>query len=115
MVRLKRAYDPPEPADGTRVLVDRLWPRGKTKAALAIDLWLKDLAPSTGLRQWYGHDEEKWPEFQKRYRAELSVSPAKEALAELKRLVKKGRVTLVYSAKNELINNATLLAKLLRR
>lgn len=112
-VQLKRAYDPPDPKDGTRVLVDRLWPRGKSKAALAIDHWLKEIAPSAKLRTWYGHDEERWPEFQKRYRAELKSGEAKAALAELKALVKKGPVTLVFGAKDEAHSNAALLAKLL--
>ncbi|MDQ2702853.1 MAG: DUF488 domain-containing protein [Pseudomonadota bacterium] len=111
-VSLKRAYEPPWDADGTRVLVDRLWPRGVTKAKAAIDVWLKDVAPSTQLRKWFGHDPERWVEFQQRYRAELKGSPA---LAELRKLARQGHVTLVYSAKDELHNDAVVLAKLLRR
>ncbi|MDG6349521.1 DUF488 domain-containing protein [Luteimonas sp. 8-5] len=111
-VSLKRAYEPPLDADGTRVLVDRLWPRGVTKAKAAIDVWLKDVAPSTQLRKWFGHDPERWVEFQQRYRAELKGSPV---LAELRKLARQGHVTLVYSAKDELHNDAVVLAKLLRR
>lgn len=109
-VSLKRAYEPPTAADGKRVLIDRLWPRGVTRAKAAIDLWLKDVAPSTRLRKWFGHDPEKWPEFEQRYRAELEGS---EALAELRRLARQGHVTLVYSAKDELHNDAVVLKKLL--
>src|SRR5690606_14601505 len=111
-VGLKRAYEAPADSDGMRVLVDRLWPRGVSKAAARIDLWLKDVAPSTELRKWFGHDPEKWPEFQKRYRAELKGSAA---LAELRRLARQGHVTLVYGAKDEARNDAVVLAKLLRR
>jgi len=111
-VALKRAYEPPSPGDGTRVLVDRLWPRGVSKATARIDVWLKDVAPSTQLRKWFGHDPEKWAEFQQRYRAELKGSPA---LAELRKLARQGHVTLVYGAKDEDHNDAVVLAKLLRR
>ena len=111
-VGLKRAYEAPADSDGMRVLVDRLWPRGVSKAAARIDLWLKDVAPSTKLRKWFGHDPEKWPEFQKRYRAELKGSAA---LAELRRLARQGHVTLVYGAKDVARNDAVVLAKLLRR
>ena len=111
-VALKRAYEAPSDADGTRVLVDRLWPRGVTKAKARIDVWLKDVAPSTQLRKWFGHDPGKWTEFQRRYRAELKGS---EALAELRKLAREGRVTLVYGAKDEEHNDAVVLAKLLRR
>lgn len=109
-VALKRAYEPPADADGTRVLVDRLWPRGVAKAGARIDLWLKDVAPSTELRKWFGHDPDKWPAFQQKYRAELKGSPA---LAELRKLVRQGPVTLVYSARDELHNDAVVLRKLL--
>ena len=105
-VGLKRAYEAPADSDGMRVLVDRLWPRGVSKAAARIDLWLKDVAPSTKLRKWFGHDPEKWPEFQKRYRAELKGSAA---LAELHRLARQGHVTLVYGAKDEEHNQAAVL------
>lgn len=111
-VALKRAYEPPSAGDGMRVLVDRLWPRGVSKAAARIDVWLKDVAPSTELRKWFGHDPEKWPEFQQRYRAELKGNPA---LAALRKLARQGHVTLVYGAKDEEHNDAVVLAKLLRR
>lgn len=107
---LKRAYEPPAPSDGARILVDRLWPRGVTKLAAGIDVWLKEVAPSTALRQWFAHDPKKWAEFQMRYRAELRDNPA---FAELKTLVKKGHVTLVYSAKDEQHNDAVVLKQLL--
>jgi uncharacterized protein YeaO (DUF488 family) len=106
-VSVKRAYEPPADSDGTRVLVDRLWPRGLTKAAARIDWWARDLAPSTALRQWYHHDETRWDAFQSRYRAELSA--ASESLARLRDLVTAGPVTLVYASKNESRNNATVL------
>lgn len=111
-VGLKRAYEAPADSDGTRVLVDRLWPRGVSKAKARIDVWLRDVAPSTQLRKWFGHDPEKWPEFQKRYRAELKGSAA---LAELRKLARQGHVTLVYGAKDKDHNDAVVLAKLLRR
>ena len=111
-VALKRAYEAASDSDGTRVLVDRLWPRGVTKAKARIDVWLKDVAPSTQLRKWFGHDPGKWTEFQQRYRAELKGS---EALAELRKLAREGHVTLVYGAKDEEHNDAVVLAKLLRR
>ena len=111
-VALKRAYEAASNSDGTRVLVDRLWPRGVTKAKARIDVWLKDVAPSTQLRKWFGHDPGKWTEFQRRYRAELKGS---EALAELRKLAREGHVTLVYGAKDEEHNDAVVLAKLLRR
>jgi len=111
-VSLKRAYEKPSSDDGTRVLVDRLWPRGVRKEKARIDVWLKEVAPSTQLRKWFGHDPEKWPEFQKRYRAELKGSAA---LAELRKLARQGHVTLVYGAKDKDHNDAVVLAKLLRR
>lgn len=111
-VMLKRAYEPPAKADGKRILVDRLWPRGVTKAKADIDLWLKEVAPSTELRQWFGHDPEKWAEFKKRYRAELKNSPA---LSELRSLAGQGNVTLVYAAHDESHNNAVVLKEILDR
>jgi uncharacterized protein YeaO (DUF488 family) len=109
-ISIKRAYEPPAKSDGLRVLVDRLWPRGVTKAKAGIDLWLKDLAPSTELRKWFGHDPGKWAEFQERYRAELKDNPA---LAELRTHAHRGHVTLVYSAKDELHNDAVVLVHVL--
>jgi len=111
-VNLKRAYDPPARTDGKRILIDRLWPRGVSKARARIDLWLKDVAPSTELRKWFGHDPEKWSEFRKRYRAELKGNPA---LAELKALARQGSITLVYSARDELHNDAVVLKAILDR
>jgi uncharacterized protein YeaO (DUF488 family) len=109
---LKRVYDPPAKTDSTRVLVDRLWPRGIAKAKAKIDLWLKEVAPSTDLRRWFDHDPQKWTEFKKRYRAELSANPA---LRQLKALAGGGDITLVYSAKDELHNQAVVLKTVLDR
>jgi uncharacterized protein YeaO (DUF488 family) len=106
-IQIKRVYDEPAPGDGYRVLVDRLWPRGLTKQAAAIDLWLKDLAPSNELRQWYGHEPEKWPEFKKRYFKELKDKP--ELLKTLQAQVSKGRTTLLFSSKETRLNNAAAL------
>ena len=111
-VLLKRAYAPPARSDGLRILVDRLWPRGVSRAEAGIDLWLKEVAPSTALRRWFGHDPGKWAEFRRRYRAELDASPA---LAELRTLARKGNVTLVYSARDELHNDAVVLKELLEQ
>ena len=106
-ISVKRAYEAASPADGTRILVDRLWPRGVTKDAAAIDEWMKDIAPSTGLRQWFGHDPERWPEFQRRYHAEIKVHP--EELKRLRDLARHGRLTLVYAARDEEHNEAVVL------
>lgn len=105
---LKRAYVAPEPGDGFRVLVDRLWPRGVAKEGAQIDLWFKEIAPSTELRKWFGHDPERWPEFRRRYFAELDQSP--EAVALLVERLRKGTVTLVYGAKDPEHNHARVLA-----
>jgi uncharacterized protein YeaO (DUF488 family) len=110
-VRLKRAYEPPDDADGTRVLVDRLWPRGVSKEKAAVNMWLKDLAPSTELRKWFGHDPDRWPEFRKRYAAE--VRQHQEAFGQLRELTRQGPVTLVYSADDEIHNDAVVLRSLL--
>ena len=107
---LKRAYEPADKSDGVRVLVDRLWPRGVKKAEASIDLWRKELAPSTELRKWFGHDPEKWSEFQQRYRAELKDNPG---LAEIRALVREGKVTLIYDAKDEEHNQALVLKEVL--
>ena len=110
MIRLKRAYDPPAPSDGLRVLVDRLWPRGVSRDAAKIDLWLQDIAPSAALRKWFAHDPAKWAEFRRRYKAELKQEPARAALAELKGLLKKRKtVTLVYGARDEERNQAVVI------
>lgn len=106
----KRVYEAPEKGDGYRVLVDRLWPRGLTKAKAHVDLWLKEVSPSAELRKWFGHEPERWPEFQKRYGAELN----KEALASLRKLEKEHtKVTLLYGAKSEERNQAVALLKIL--
>lgn len=106
-VRIKRVYDPAEKCDGIRVLVDRLWPRGLSKADAKIDLWPKELAPSHELRRWFHGEEGNWPEFQKRYRKELV---AREAEArELSEQIGKQRATFVYATKNEQHNHAQLL------
>lgn len=111
-IKLKRVYEPASQADGTRILVDRLWPRALRKEDAAIDRWCKDLAPSTALRKWFGHDVERWTEFRKRYRAEIVEHP--EELAELRSLERKGRITLLFGAHDELHNNAVVLRELLR-
>jgi uncharacterized protein YeaO (DUF488 family) len=110
-IRLKRAYEPPSEADGTRVLIDRLWPRGVTKAEAAIDHWLRDLAPSTELRKWFGHDPVLWDEFRRRYTAELTRHP--EQLDQLLRMAAQGPVTLVYGARDEMHNDAVVLKDVL--
>src|SRR5689334_16433831 len=106
-VKIKRVYEKPEKEDGTRVLVDRLWPRGLTKEKAAVNLWLKEIAPSTKLRKWFGHDPDKWTAFQKRYRREISEN--KEEVEKLNEQLKKGVVTLVYGAKDEEHNEALVL------
>jgi uncharacterized protein YeaO (DUF488 family) len=111
VINLKRAYLPPAPDDGFRVLVERLWPRGLKKEALALDLWLKDIAPSPELRRWFGHDPAKWEEFCRRYWAELAGRPATVAL--LREKVREGRVTLVYGSRDEEHNAAVALRKFL--
>jgi uncharacterized protein YeaO (DUF488 family) len=110
-VRLKRAYLPASPEDGVRILVDRLWPRGVRKADAAIDRWAKEVAPSTELRRWFGHDPSRWEEFRHRYRAELSRNAA--LVNELRTVAQKGRLTLVYAARDELHNEAVMLRDVL--
>ena len=112
-IRLKRAYEDAEKSDGTRILVDRLWPRGVTKARASIDLWLKDIAPSTELRKWFGHDPEKWKEFEKRYEAELRNNKA--ALEMLEEHARQGTITLIYGARDQTHNEAVVLKRLLER
>ena len=106
-IRIKRAYDPPEPGDGTRLLVDRLWPRGLRKEDTALQGWEKDLAPSTGLRQWFGHDPARWEEFRRRYLAEMALNP--EPFEAVRKLARSGTVTLVYAARDEAHNHALVL------
>lgn len=109
-VRLKRAYDPPAPEDGTRILIDRLWPRGVSKADAALDHWMKEIAPSTDLRKWFRHDPARWEEFRRRYAAEVHQHP--DLLEQLRALARQGPVTLVYSAHDELHNDAVELRDL---
>lgn len=111
-IRTKRIHDPPDAADGGRVLVDRLWPRGMRKEAAALTLWLKDIAPSPALRQWFGHDPARWPEFTRRYRTQLAANP--DSLARLGELAKAGRVTLLYGARDRVHNHALVVADALR-
>jgi uncharacterized protein YeaO (DUF488 family) len=110
-IHTKRVYDSAEPGDGTRFLVERLWPRGLTKAAVAIDGWLKDVAPSTALRRWYSHDPVKWNEFRRRYIAELDGHP--QAWQPILEAARDGIVTLTYSAKDTEHNNAVALKEYL--
>lgn len=111
MIMLKRAYDPISRSDGTRLLVERLWPRGVAKAKLKIEAWLKDVAPSTELRKWFGHDPDKWNEFRRRYRRELDSHP--EAWRSIVAAARRGPVTLVYSSHDERHNNAIALQEYL--
>jgi uncharacterized protein YeaO (DUF488 family) len=108
-IAIKRAYEPPSAKDGTRILVDRLWPRGVSKAKAALDGWDKDVAPSPALRKWFDHKPERFQEFSRRYRAELKHNPA---VADLRAL--KGKVTLIYGARDPAINHAVVLAKVLK-
>ena len=110
-IRIKRAYEEPDGEDGTRILVDRLWPRGLTKEKAKVDLWLKDVAPSTELRKWFAHDPAKWAEFRSRYLGELKGN--KEQLSLLRQEAAKGAVTLVYGAKDQQHNEAVILQRLL--
>src|SRR5512135_667912 len=112
-IRIKRAYDPPASSDGSRVLIDRLWPRGISKEKLKLEAWMKDVAPSNELRKWYGHQEEKWPEFQRRYFQELEAQP--ELVAELRKKARGHTLTLVYSTRETERNNAVALKIYLER
>jgi uncharacterized protein YeaO (DUF488 family) len=113
MIQIKRAYEKADKADGERFLVDRLWPRGVNKSKLAVAAWLKDVAPSTELRKWYGHEPAKWAEFRKRYFAELEKVP--EAWQPLVAAARKRTVTLVYSSKEREINNAVALKEFVEK
>ncbi len=110
-IRIKRAYEPPTHDDGTRILIDRLWPRGVKKENLALDQWAKELSPSTELRQWFGHDPARWQEFRRRYAAELRQRT--DLLDPLRALARKGPITLVYSAHDEAHNNAVAMREFL--
>src|SRR5271169_4669037 len=111
-VRVKRVYDPPDPKDGARVLVDRLWPRGARKEAAKLTLWLKDIAPSAELRRWFGHDPARFAEFSRRYRAELTAN--KDSVSQMDDLTKAGPITLLYAAHDTEHNNARVLADYLK-
>jgi uncharacterized protein YeaO (DUF488 family) len=111
-VRLKRVYEPASAEDGRRLLVDRLWPRGVSKARADLTAWVRDVAPSAELRKWFGHDPARWDEFQRRYRQELAANPA--AVQELVDAAGQGPVTLVYAARDEEHNEAVVLQQLLQ-
>jgi len=115
MIVTKRAYEPATDSDGYRVLIDRLWPRGLSKARARLDAWEKDIAPSAALRQWYAHDPGKWREFQVRYAAELRTASAMKVLDSLVRRAKRGRVTLVYASRAGDLSDAAVLKQILNR
>jgi uncharacterized protein YeaO (DUF488 family) len=112
-IRQKRVYEPPAPDDGFRVLIDGLWPRGISRERAALDLWARELAPSEALRRWYGHEPERFDEFDRRYRAELAEQRGR--LTELRRRARAGRVTIVFAARDAEHSNATVLTDVLRR
>lgn len=111
MIHLKRIYEPFGPSDGYRVLVERLWPRGISKSRALIDLWLKEISPSPGLRTWYNHDQTKWDEFQERYRAEIRQNPALETITRV--LQENPTITFVFAARDEEHNSAWVLKRFL--
>ena len=113
MIKIKRIYEQPDPADGQRLLVDRLWPRGLSKEQAGVDRWLKEIAPSDELRRWFGHDPGKWQEFRSRYMGELEAQ--RELLDQLADLARGQTVTLLYAAKDEAQNNAVVLREVLER
>ena len=113
-IRVRRVYEEPEPGDGTRVLVDRVWPRGLTKAKAALDEWCKDVAPSGELRKWYSHDPDRFEDFGRRYQAELQDPRRAEALAHLRELAKDRQLTLLTATRQPEISEAAVLATLLR-
>lgn len=112
MIKLKRVYEPAAPDDGVRILVERLWPRGIKKNALKLDTWLKDVAPSDGLRRWFGHEPKKWNGFQDRYCAELDANP--QVWESVAKAARRGRVTLIYSSRDTEHNNAVALRNYLQ-
>jgi uncharacterized protein YeaO (DUF488 family) len=111
-VRIRRAYEDPQPDDGNRLLVDRIWPRGRSRDALRLDAWHRELAPSDQLRRWFGHDPRRWAEFRQRYRAELASPEAQRQLDELAAIARTGTLTLVYGAADTDHNQAVVLAEL---
>ena len=112
-IHTRRVYEPPQPTDGTRVLVDRLWPRGMRKEDAPFQLWIRDVAPSNDLRHWFGHDPERWQEFRERYETELSANLS--ALQPLLDIARQGPLTLLYAAHDETHNNAVVLADYLQK
>lgn len=113
---LKRAYEEPDRSDGFRVLVDRLWPRGKKKADLDLDMWAKNISPSTELRKWFGHDPERWLEFCKRYKTELAAAETKDAISEIVHAAHQhSTITLIYGAKDTEHNEAVVLLPIFKR
>ena len=110
-IQTKRVYDKPDPSDGRRILIDRLWPRGLAKTVAKVDYWAKTVAPSNKLRQWYRHEPAKWPEFRRRYFAELDANP--EGVAELRSQLGRGAVTVLFGSKETRLNNATALCEYL--
>ncbi len=115
MIRVKRVYDPPDPADGVRVLVDRVWPRGLKRTELQLDYWFPEVAPSSPLRKWFGHDPTKWEEFRQRYQKELESEEKKGVLTKLLHWAKSGSLTLLYSARDPKHNQALVLRDFLRQ
>jgi len=115
MIRMKRIYDRPDPSDGVRILVDRLWPRGMSRAAARIDEWRKDLAPTNVLREWFHHAPPRWEEFRQRYRNELDAAGKMEELKELAERARTETVTLLYAARDETRNNAVALKKIIEK
>jgi uncharacterized protein YeaO (DUF488 family) len=115
MIATRRAYEPASPRDGYRVLIDRLWPRGVSKAKAKLDAWEKDVAPSRELRKWYGHDPAKWPEFRRRYTRELRAPASRAILNDLARRAKRGRVTLVYASRAAEISDVAVLERILKK
>ncbi len=109
MVKVRRVYEPPRKDDGFRVLVDRLWPRGLKKGRAALDLWAKDIAPSSELRMWFAHDPGRWPEFARRFKEELAVPAAREVLEDLARRAAAGTVTILHASREERYNNAAVV------
>ena len=113
MIKIKRAYEKAEKSDGTRVLIDRLWPRGVKKSSLRLHVWMKEVAPSTELREWFGHDPKRWTAFARKYQAELKKN--REAVAALRKLARGNTLTLVYGAKDTEHNDAVVLKRVLSR
>jgi uncharacterized protein YeaO (DUF488 family) len=112
-IQVKRVYDPPAAADGVRILVDRLWPRGRKKAEAAVDRWMRDLAPSADLRRWFGHDPARWGEFRRRYARELQARS--DLLEEVRSLARQNRITLLFGARDQAHNDAVALREVLLR